>query len=59
MQRAWTKKEETSSPTTYLESIIITYVIYNQEDRYAATKDIPNVFIQTLIDRKLGERKSY
>ena len=33
VQRAWMKKEETSSPNAYPESIMLTLVIYHKEDR--------------------------
>ena len=48
------KKEETSSPTVYLENIMLTSVIDAKEDRRI---DIPNFFIQTPIDRKTVEEK--
>ena len=51
------EKEETSSTTAYLESIILISVIDSREDRGVSTIDIPNLFIQTLIDRKPGEEK--
>ena len=41
------QKEDISSPTAYLESIILTSVINPKEDRDVATIDIPNFFIQT------------
>ena len=50
-------KEETSSTTAYLESIMLISVIDSREDRDVVTIDIPNLFIQTLIDRKPGEDK--
>ena len=51
------KKEETSSPTVYLENIMLTSVIDAKEDRDLVTIDIPNFFIQTPIDRKTVEEK--
>ena len=51
------QKEETSSPTAYLESIMLTSVIDTTEDRYVANIDIPNLFIHIPIDRKHGENK--
>ena len=50
-------KEETSSHTSYLESMILTSVIYTKEDRYVSTIDIPNFFIKTSIYRKPGEKE--
>ena len=52
------QKEETSSPTAYLESIMLTSVMYYKEYRDVETIYIPNLFIQTPIDRKPGEEKS-
>ena len=49
------QKEEISSPTAYLESIMLTSVIYSKGNRYAANVDITNVFIQKPIDMKPGE----
>ena len=43
-----------SSPNAYLQSKILTSVIYSKEDRYVETIYIPNLFIQTLINRKPG-----
>ena len=51
------KKEEALNPTAYLESIMLTSVIYTKEDRDVATIYIPNFSIQTLIDRKPVEDK--
>ena len=52
------KKEETPSPTAYIESITLTSVIYFKEDRDIANIDITNFFIKTPIDRKHGEGKN-
>ena len=49
------QKEETSSPTAYLESIILTSVIYSKGNRYVATVDITNLFIHKPIYMKPGE----
>ena len=52
-----TTKEETSSPTSVNESIIITASIYSKEGRYVMEVDVPNTFIQTKIPHKeKGER---
>ena len=56
-QKEWMQKEETSSPTAYLESVMLTSVIDYKEDRYIVTVYIPNLFIQTPIDSKPGEDK--
>ena len=51
VQRSWMQKEETSIPTAYLEIIQLTPVIDPKYYRDVATIDIPNLFIQTPIDR--------
>ena len=51
------KKEETPSPTAYIESITLTSVIYFKEDRDIANIDITNFFIKKLRDRKPGKEK--
>ena len=53
----WVQKEYISSPTAYLKTIILTSGIYVKEYRDSVTIDIPNIFIQTRIDRKPGEDK--
>ena len=53
VQRKWMDKEDTASPTTALESVLLTSVIDAKEGRDVATVDIPNAFIQTEI-RDLG-----
>ena len=49
------QKEESSRHTYYLESIILTSVIYDKEDGEISTIDIPNFFIKTPTDSKPGE----
>ena len=51
------QKEDTSSTTAYLESIILTSVIYAKEDSDVVSIDITNFFIQKLRDRKPGKEK--
>ena len=51
------EQKNTLSPTVYLLSTMPTTVIYYKEDRYVATIDITNFFIQTRIDRKPVEYK--
>jgi urease gamma subunit len=45
-------KEDTSSPTATTESILIISVIAVEENRDTAIVDIPNVFIQTRVERE-------
>jgi hypothetical protein len=46
-QRGTIPKEEASSPTAKLESVLLTAIIDAQEHRDVATIDIPNAFVQT------------
>jgi hypothetical protein len=43
-------KEDVSSPTVTAEAVMLTCVIDAQEDRDIAVVDIPNVFVQTVVD---------
>jgi hypothetical protein len=45
-QRAYTSKEETSSPTVATESLMLSCIIDAKEKRDVATADIPNAFMQ-------------
>ena len=51
------KKEETPSPTAYMEIIMLASVIDAKEDWNLSTIDKPNILIHTPIDRKPGELK--
>ena len=42
-------KEDATSPTTALESVLLKSTIYAAEERDVAVIDIPNAFIQTRI----------
>jgi hypothetical protein len=46
-QRAWISKDEASSPTVALESVMLSATIDAKEGREVAVIDIPNAFIQT------------
>jgi hypothetical protein len=46
-QRSWMEREETSSPTAQVESILLTAIIDAKEGRDVMTVDIPNAFVQT------------
>jgi hypothetical protein len=48
-QRSWMEREETSSPTTQVESILLTAVIEAKEGRDVMTADISNAFVQTSV----------
>jgi hypothetical protein len=54
--REWLSQEDTASPTTALESILITGVIKAKEERDVMTCDIPNAFIQRTYQRKSQEK---
>ena len=47
IQRNWYTKEESSSPTAYQESVMLSAAIDAKEGREVAIVDIPNAFIQT------------
>ena len=53
VQRDWVDKKDASSPTAYMESIMLTATIDAQEERDVATIDIPNFFIQTPVKKNL------
>ena len=46
-QREYTTKEETSSPTVAIESLMLSCIIDAKEGRDVATADIPGAFMQT------------
>ena len=52
LHRACMQKEDTSSPTDYLEIIMLILVIDTKEDRDVSTIYITNLIILTSIDRK-------
>jgi hypothetical protein len=47
--REWLSREDSASPTTALESIMLTAVIDANEARGVMTCNIPNAFIQALL----------
>jgi Reverse transcriptase (RNA-dependent DNA polymerase) len=55
-QRVYTAKEEASSPTVAIESILLTAVIDAKEGRYVATADIPGAFMQADMDEVVHMR---
>ena len=55
-QRAYMRKEDTTSPTVLTESILLTSVIDAREGRDVMTTDIPNAFVQTDVEeQELGK----
>ena len=51
-QRVWMDKQESSSPTVMTDSVMISSSIDAHEERYVATADVPNAFIQTKLPDK-------
>ena len=51
-QRNYIEKEDASSPTVATESVIITSVVDAKENRHTAVIDVPNAFIQTVVNDK-------
>ncbi len=49
-QRDYLSKEEASSPTVSTESVLLTAIIDAKENHNVAIVDIPNAFIQTVVD---------
>jgi hypothetical protein len=54
-QRDYITKEDVSSPTVTAEAVMLTCVIDAQEDRDVAVVDIPNAFVQTVVDEEDAE----
>ena len=52
-QRLYKSKEETSSPTIWVESLFLSSMIDTKEDRKVITCDIPGAFMQANIDEQL------
>jgi hypothetical protein len=56
--REWVSREDTTSPTASLESIMLTAVVDAKEDRDVMTADVPNAFIQTAMPKLMkGEER--
>ena len=51
-QRDFISKEDASFPTVSTEELLLTCVIYTQEDRYFAMIDIPNASIQKKVGKE-------
>ena len=56
VQRPHTDEDQTTSPTTSVEAMLIAAAIDANENGDVATIDIPNAFIQTPVDAEEGER---
>jgi hypothetical protein len=51
-QRGYIDKEESSSPTVATESVLLTSIVDAIEERRTAIIDVPNAFIQTVVEDK-------
>jgi hypothetical protein len=51
-QRDYISKEDASSPTFAVESVLLSCIIYAEEHRDVAIVDIPNAFVQTHMENK-------
>jgi hypothetical protein len=51
-QQDYITKEDVSSPTVTAEAVMLTCVIDAQEDRDIAVVDIPNAFVQTVVNEE-------
>ena len=51
-QREWMSSDEAASPTVMNESVLLTAAIEAKEGRDVATFDIPNAFIQTMVEHE-------
>jgi hypothetical protein len=55
--REWLSREDSSSPTAALKSMILTGVIDAHKERDVMTCDIPNAFVQALmLETKTGDK---
>ncbi len=51
-QRGYIMKEDTSSPTVSAEAAMLTCIVDANENRDVAIVDIPNAFVQTVVEDK-------
>ncbi len=51
-QRDFISKENASSPTVAMESVLLTSLVDAQENRDVTSVDIPNAFIQTVMENE-------
>ena len=54
-QQGFINKEDATSPTASLESVLITSMIDALENQYVAILDIPNTFVQTKLEEELDK----
>ena len=55
--RATTKPEDAASPATFLESVLLTAVTEAEERCDVMMADMPNAFVQTELEKHLGQKK--
>jgi hypothetical protein len=51
-QRDYISKEDASSPTIYMESVLLSCIIDTEEERDVAVVDVPNGFVQTRVENE-------
>jgi hypothetical protein len=51
-QQGYINKEDATSPTLAMESVILMSLIDAEEEHDSATIDVPNAFIQTVVEDK-------
>jgi hypothetical protein len=51
-QQDYISKEDASSPTVDMESVVLSCIIDAEEERDVAVVDIPNAFVQTRVENK-------
>jgi hypothetical protein len=51
-QQSYSRKEDASSPTVLVESVLLTCIVDAEEGRDVAVIDIPNAFIQTRVEEE-------
>ena len=56
-QRLWMNKEDSTSPTVSLPSVLMTSTIDAHEGREVAIIDIPNAFVQTEMKKNKKEKE--
>ena len=54
-QHGYIDKEDASSPTTHLKSVLLTATIDAKEGCDVAIVDVPNAFVQTCLEQELDK----
>jgi hypothetical protein len=54
-QQGYITKEDASSPTVSLEAVLLTCVVDANKNRDVANVDIPNAFVQTIVEDEKGQ----